>query len=172
MDRKSIIRGFSKTLGKSYKNRKLDSLDKLILPYLATPYIDWNSKITVSKEYPRSWKTIIDIETTLSDGFVLKIPKGTIWDGASIPKWLWWLFKPIDEAAIGDLIHDELWRQKQGQLEYFNFNIHEARKFSDLERLKWRNKLAPKKKIKNYITHFVIRLIGGFFYSKQIKIPN
>ena len=82
------------------------------------------------------------------------------------------MFKPIDKAAIGDLIHDELWKQKQGQLEHFEFNIHKAREFADLERLKWRNSLAPNKKIKNYITHYVIRLIGGFFYSKQLEIPR
>ena len=35
-----------------------------------------------------------------------------------------------------------------------------------------RNKLAPNKKLKNYVTHYTIRLLGGFFYSRQIEIPN
>lgn len=136
------------------------------------PYLSWNERIDKSDKFPRNWVTTVDIQAELSDGYILKIPEGTIWDGASIPKWLWWLFKPIDEAAIGDLIHDELWKRKQEQFEHFNYNIHKARKFSDKERLLWRNILAPNKKVKNYITHSVIRLIGGFFYSKQIEIPN
>lgn len=132
----------------------------------------WNAKLPISERYPRHWITTCDIEVTLSDGYKLLIPKDTIWDGASIPKWLWWLMSPIDDGALGDLIHDALWVDKQKQFEFFKFNIYQARKFADDERLKWRLKLDPKKKIKTYITHFVIRAIGGFFYSKQIQIPE
>lgn len=143
------------------------------LRYLQKPnIIPWTSRIKESKKHPRSWVVLVDMEIELSDKYILKIAKGTIWDGASIPKWLWWLFTPIDEGALGDLIHDELWIQKQKQLKHFNYNIYEARKFADNERLKWRNSLAPKKKIKNWVTHITIRMIGGLFYNKQLKIPN
>lgn len=144
----------------------------MTLKYLEKPTAVWNESIAHSVSYPRHWITLIDIEVTLSDGYILTIPKDTIWDGASIPKWLWWLMKPIDDGAIGDLIHDQLWIDKQAQFEFFKYNIYEARKFADEERLRWREFLAPKKKIKNKITHFVIRKIGGFYYSKQISIPN
>lgn len=140
--------------------------------YLTGVTCNWNEEIPKSNEFKRNWKTNTALTITLSDGHVITIPKGYIWDGASVPKWLWWLFKPIDEAALGDLIHDYLWGDKQGQFEHFNYNIYKARKFADDERLRWRNFLAPKKKIKNYITHYTIRLIGGFFYSQEIKIPT
>ena len=142
------------------------------LSYLERPKKVWFEKIPKSKQFPRHWRTVVDMEVTLSDGYVLKVAKGATFDGASIPKILWWLFKPIDEAVLGDWIHDELWKDKQGQFEHFNYQIYEARLFADEERLKWRTALAPKKKIKNKITHWVIRLIGGFFYSNQIKIPK
>jgi len=142
------------------------------LNFLQQPEKDWNQRIPKSKEHPRSWMTIVDLEITLSDGYILKRPAGTIWDGASIPSWLWWLWNPIDEGAIGDWIHDELWKDKEGQLKYFKWNIHEARKFADDERNIWRKSLAPKRKVKNFITHWTLRFIGGFFYSRQIKIPN
>jgi hypothetical protein len=142
------------------------------IQYLQKPTQKWTERIPKSKEYPRHWITIVDIEVELSDDYILKIPEGTIWDGASIPKWLWWLLKPIDEGAIGDLIHDELWKDKKAQLAYFGYNIYLARKFADDERKKWRKALAPDKKIKNWITHRVIRLIGGFFYSRQLQIPS
>lgn len=140
--------------------------------FLQKPTIEWNKRIEVSKEYPRSWVVLMDLDIKLSNGTIINVPKDYVWDGASIPRWLWWLFKPIDEGAIGDLIHDYLWDTKQHQLETFEYDIHKARKFADDERLLWREFLAPKKKIKNYITHFVVRLAGGLFYSRQIKIPN
>ena len=142
------------------------------LKYLERPNENWTVRLPKSKKYPRHWVTTVDIDVTLSDGYVLKTPKGHIWNGASIPSWLWWLMKPIDEAAIGDFIHDRLWEEKQAQFEHFNYEIFKARKFADEERLKWRKALAPKKSIKNIVTHKVIRWIGGFFYSKQMKIPN
>jgi hypothetical protein len=142
------------------------------LAYLQAPTESWNEEFPRSKTYPRNWVTITDIEVTLSDGYVLKIPDNTIWDGASIPKWLWWLMKPIDEGALGDLIHDQLWVDKRAQFEFFEYDIHAARKFADEERLRWREALAPRKTVKNIVTHRVIRLIGGLYYSKQIQIPN
>ena len=142
------------------------------LNYLQKPPEGCNEPLPKSKEYPRHWVTTVDLEIELSDGYILKAPKGTIWDGASIPSWLFWLASPIDEGAIGDFIHDQLWIDKQGQLEYFNFDIYQARKFADNERVLWRNYLAPKKRLKTAVTNFVIRAIGGFFYSRQLKIPN
>ena len=143
-----------------------------MINYLQKPNFDWNKRLPKSENYPRHWITCVNIEVELSDGYILNIPKGTIWDGASIPSWLWWLFKPIDEGSFGDLIHDILWKDKEGQLKHFKYNIFDARKFADDERYRWRSSLAPKKKIKNVITHFFIRLIGGFFYSRQLKIPS
>lgn len=144
----------------------------LKISHLQNPGVEWTVRVPKSKDHPRSWVTVVDLEIELSDGYILKKPAGTIWDGASIPSWLWWLLKPIDEGAIGDFIHDMLWMDKQQQFEYFKYNIFEARKFADSERLKWRSNLAKGKRIKNFVTHKVIRLIGGFFYSRQIQIPS
>lgn len=120
----------------------------------------------------RTFEVYEAIEVELSDSYILKIEKGFLTDLSSVPKWLWSFFSPIDKAFIGDLIHDKLWADKQKQFEYFDYNTYKARKFADDERNKWRKALAPKKKFKNWTTHAVIRLMGGFFYSKQIKIPN
>ena len=126
------------------------------------PKIKGGRTFTVSK----------DINIMLSDGFEICIKEGTVTDLASVPKWLWSIFTPIDEAFLGDLIHDYLWIDKVGQISHFNNSPYLARKFADEERLRWRMKLAPKKKIKNYITHYVIRLIGSPFYTKKWLIPN
>ena len=140
------------------------------LNYLQQPTEKWYVKLPISKEYPRHWITIVDIEVTLSDGYILKRPKGTIWDGASIPKWLWWLIKPMDTRnAFANYIHDMLWTDKQAQFAFFKYNIFKARLFADNERMNW---LSPETKNENKITNFVIRAIGGFYYSNQLLIPN
>lgn len=120
----------------------------------------------------RTFVVLEDIHVTLSDGYEITIKAGTLTDLASVPKWAWSIFTPIDEAFLGDLIHDYLWIDKVNQITHFNNSPYKARKFADEERLRWRSKLAPKKRFKNWLTHKIIRLIGGVFYSRQIKIPN
>ena len=141
--------------------------------YLEKPKkIKWFEKLPKSKEFPRHSRVLEDLEIQLSDGYILKIPEGYIWDGASVPSWLHWLFPPIDEGVVGDLIHDRLWEDTRGQFEHFDYSIYKARKFADDERKKWRKAHAPKKWFFNWISHVVIRLIGGFYYSKQLNIPK
>lgn len=43
-------------------------------------------------------------------GVTLFIPKGFIFDGASIPKWLWPLIAPIDVLCIAAVFHDFAYR--------------------------------------------------------------
>jgi hypothetical protein len=134
------------------------------------PKDGWCAKITVSKEYPRHWITLEILEVSLSDGSVINIPKGFIWDGASIPKWLWWLFPKIQLSSIVFCIHDFLYSDKKTQLFKHEFHIFEARKFADDELRKW-----GKVHFYNFtieIFYFVIRKSGGLFYSKQFKLPN
>lgn len=142
------------------------------LNYLEKPGQNWFRALPKTKEHPRHYETIVDLEITLSNGFILKTKAGDIWDGASVPSWLHWLFKPIDEGALGDYIHDKLWERKKEQLEKFNYNFYKARKFADAERMNYRLDHAPKRKYFNTISNLIIRLIGGLYYSRQIKIPN
>ena len=130
----------------------------------------WCAKITVSKKYPRHWITLFDLEVDLSDGSIINIPKGFIWDGASIPKWLWWMFPKIKLNSIVFLIHDFLYVDKKIQLFKHEFHIFEARKFADDEMRLWGLKHFSKFTIE--IFYFVIRKSGGLFYSKQFKLPN
>jgi len=144
----------------------------MVVDLYESPSKDWFEKMPVSKEYPRHWITTTYLTIRLSNGKTLRVKKGCIWDGSSIPKWLWWLFSSIDEGAMADFIHDCLWSNKRSQLKNFDYDVYRARLFADTERNEWRKRLAPKKKIKNVVTHFFVRLIGGFFYSRQFKIPN
>ncbi len=159
-------------------DEKLPTNEVMQLSYLQAPYIEWTERLPKTKEHPRHWITIIDIVFTLSDGRTIFINKGTVWDGSSIPKPLWRILSPFDKAVFGDFIHDMLWKFKYQEIVHFvkvngefNLNIHSVRKFADDERHKWRCHLAPELELKNELTHFVVRNVGGLYYSRQREIP-
>ena len=112
-----------------------------------------------------------DMQITLSDKRVILIPKGFETDLSSIPQIFWGVFKPFDKGLLGDLIHDYLWVDKMSETLYFD-NAYTAQKFADEERLKWRNKLAPELKIKNWLTHKVLRIFGARYYKGKAKRPK
>lgn len=136
------------------------------------PNKKYYESIPKSKEYPRHWKTTIDLEITLSDNSVIFIPKGYIWDGASIPKWLWWLFYKVELFAICFLIHDFLYVDKENQLKKFNYNIFKTRKFADDEMRLWAENHHYHIKRTILVFYIVIRKAGGLFYSRQLQIPS
>lgn len=54
----------------------------------------------------RQWQVCEDWHYTLRDGTKIVIPKGFIFDGASVPKPLWMLLSPTGLLFIPGLIHD------------------------------------------------------------------
>lgn len=120
----------------------------------------------------RTFTVAEDIEVVLSDGFSIVIKEGTITDLSSVPKCLWSIFTPIDEGFIADLIHDYLWIDKVGQITHFDNSPYQARKFADDERNRWRVKLAPRMRLKNFVTHWFLRVFGSPFYNRKFKIPS
>lgn len=119
----------------------------------------------------RTFIVLEDIKYIMSDGREIIVEKGFETDLASVPAWLWSLFKPIDCGFAGDLLHDKLWVSKIEEIQYHK-NIHKARKFADSERLKWRKKFAPNHKVKNMVTHLTVRIVGSLMYSGQVCIPD
>ena len=143
-----------------------------MIKYLQKPKGVYFIRVKDNKDLPRHWAILKELKIELSNGEIITIPKDYIFDGASVPRILWWLFPPIDSGVMGDLIHDRLWENKKQQLEKYNYNSYKARKFADAERMRWRKGHAKNKVSFNIISNLVIRLIGGFFYSKQLNIPT
>ena len=143
-----------------------------MIKYLEKPKGVYFIRVKDNKDFPRHWAILKELKIELSNGEIITIPKDYIFDGASVPRILWWLFPPIDSGVMGDLIHDRLWENKKQQLEKYNYNSYKARKFADAERMRWRKGHAKNKVSFNIISNLVIRLIGGFFYSKQLNIPT
>ena len=120
----------------------------------------------------RTFKTLEDIHHIDKDGRNIIVPKGFETDLISVPSWLWSILKPFDEGLKADIIHDYLWTKRVDEIVYFDGNIFKSRKYADELRLEIRKELVPKKKFKNYVTHYFLRWFGGFFYSRQIQIPR
>lgn len=58
----------------------------------------------------RKWEVIEDWQYDLPDGPTIIIPKGFIFDGASIPRPLWFLLAPTGLLLVPGLIHDFAYR--------------------------------------------------------------
>lgn len=119
----------------------------------------------------KRWFLAEDMEIILSDGRTILIHKGFETDLSSIPSIFWGIFKPFDKGLLGDLIHDYLYEDKMAETLYFD-SAYKAQKFADEERLRWRKKLAKEFKIKNWVTHKVLRIFGRGVYSGRRKLPK
>jgi hypothetical protein len=75
------------------------------------------------------------LEIELSNKYIVVIPKGYIWDLASVPRLLWWLFPTDSDAELSFLIHDYLYENRIGN-----------RNFADSEMLIWSSKLSGRSK--------------------------
>jgi hypothetical protein len=101
-----------------------------------------------------SYKLLVDLSIELSDGRLITIPKGYIWDLASVPRLLWTICPPDSDAELAFLIHDYLYE-----------NQINNRKWADEEMLKWSiltngTKNISIKNIDNYVRYYAVR-IGG-----------
>ena len=115
------------------------------------------------------------VEIELSDNYWLKIEKGFRTDLRSVPKWLWSILPPYDDAFIAFLIHDALWspKEKVRLIAKFNGDIEKAKKFTEYEMLKWSNAHAPNLKRQHKLIHKFLRSPFVMkYYTKQIKIPE
>lgn len=83
-----------------------------------------------------TYKVCREIKVELSNKQVICIPKGYVWDLASVPRILWWLFPPDSDAELAFLIHDYL---------YENRII--GKEFADNEMLIWSIALNGRKNV-------------------------
>lgn len=60
----------------------------------------------------RKWEIAENWYFVLPTGHTIIIPKGFIFDGASIPRWLWWLLSPTGILFIPGLLHDYGYRYR------------------------------------------------------------
>jgi hypothetical protein len=125
---------------------QLSSDDLIVQSYV---YSDKSSKY---------WKIQNPITVQLSNGKIINIPKGFIYDMSTVPKWLWGIVRPFNDGLFGYLIHDILYVIRKHNM---------TRKECDKEMLFWTN-ITNKNKFDNYIRYFFVRLFGWLWWDKII----
>lgn len=114
------------------------------------------------------YRLLEDLNVQLSNDDIINIKQGFIWDGSSVPRFLWWLLPPDGDFELASLIHDYLYINKN--------NLNYTRKFADKEMLVWSNVLSGTqnkisiRNIDNYTRYIFVRLFGGFVWKDVFKI--
>lgn len=105
-----------------------------------------------------NYELLQDVNVRLSDGRELTIPKGYVWDLASVPRLLWSIVPPDSDAELAFLIHDYLYENHK-ELGY-------NQKFCDNEMKLWSKELNGTqnkyslRNIDNSIRYYAVRLFG------------
>jgi len=136
-----------------------------------------NIRRECKKQYPlldrqifepeNKWDTyIIEKALTfkLSNGDLLAIEKGFIWDKSSVPKLLHWLFAPTGKFEIAALIHDKIYKDLKEKY---------SREFADKEMYKWSKALQGTRKasFRNFDNKFRykgVRVVGWLAWQDII----
>ena len=105
-----------------------------------------------------NYKLLQDVNVRISDGRIIKIPKGYVWDLASVPRLLWSLVPPDSDAELAFLIHDYLYENNK----ILGYN----QEFCDNEMRIWAKELNGTqnkyslRNIDNLIRYYTVRLFG------------
>lgn len=116
---------------------------------------DINIKVTLFTKSTRGRFAIDeDLDVMLIDGSKLTVPKGTISNGASVPKLFRGIYSNIGTYTLPAVLHDYLYEN----------NLYD-RKFADRQFL-----IDMGKTNTNYFTkwlfYFIVRIFGGINYKK------
>jgi hypothetical protein len=109
-----------------------------------------------SDKSSKYWKIQQPITVTLSNGKVINIPKGFVYDMSTVPKWLWSLVRPFNDGLFGYLVHDILYVQRAHDM---------TRLQCDKEMLFWTN-LTNSNKFDNYLRYMFVRMFGWIWWKK------
>lgn len=113
----------------------------------------------------KQYKLLKDVRVKLSNGNIVTIPKGLMWDLSSSPRLLWPILPPDGDFIIAALIHDYLYQN--------NHVLTFTRRFADKEMYKWSkvsNGTGKKISIKNWdnkVRYIAVRLFGGFVWNAK-----
>lgn len=103
------------------------------------------------------WILVESFRCQLSDGYVLTIPAGYIFDGHSVPRPFWAVFPPFGRDIVSALVHDYLYE--------YGASVGYKRAFADYQHLYF--SLKPEyniSRIRSYGAWVAIRLFGFVFW--------
>ena len=111
-----------------------------------------------SDKSAKYWKIQNPLTIELSNGEVINIPKGFVYDMSTVPKWLWSFVRPVNDGLFGYLVHDVLYVNKVKGM---------TRKQADKEMLFWTS-ITNDNKFDNKFRYYIVRLLGWLWWYKII----
>lgn len=121
----------------------------------------------------REWELIENWDYELPDGQKIVVPRGFVFDGASIPRLLWSVLSPAGLLLVPGLVHDFAYRytylwayDEQGGL--FKLDSGEGRRQWDVLFFRVGMKVNDMFLI-NLVSGLMLALFGGFAWSKNRK---
>ena len=109
-----------------------------------------------SDKSAKYWKIQNPLTIELSNGEVINIPKGFVYDMSTVPKWLWSFVRPVNDGLFGYLVHDVLYVNKVKGM---------TRKQADKEMLFWTS-ITNSNKFDNKFRYTIVRLLGWLWWYK------
>ena len=125
----------------------------------------------------RKWAVIENWFFTLPNGVKIVVPAGFIFDGASIPKPLWFLLSPIDLVFIAGLIHDFAYRY--GYLwaiasdgRYYRYRFKNGSRLDYDQLFRDVNVQVNGMIYTDYIAASLLKLFGSIAWNKKSKLDD
>ena len=122
-------------------------------------------KLVRGTNYRPNYRLLEELSFELSNGDVITVPEGFIWDLSSVPRIIWWLLPPNGDFDVAYLIHDWLWVNRD--------SLPYKQKFTDVEMLKWANVVNGdtwRKRLDNRVRYLGVRMFGWLVWKNYIKI--
>lgn len=116
----------------------------------------------------RNWVVVKDFYFTL-EGTKYVIPKGFIFDGASIPKYFAMWLSPVGVLLMGGLIHDYMYRYAHLLTADKKTAVPVKQKGAD-ERFRDINIEINGFYVLNYVAYYALRVGGWYAWNSQRKI--
>lgn len=125
-------------------------------PMVAT--ITDNPKVELLPKSTRGrFKTLEHLDHQLINGRQLYVPKGTVSNGASVPRLLWVIYSPYGTYTYPAVIHDFLYEN----------NLY-TREFADRQFLIDMGRTNTNKFTK-WLFYYIVRIFGGLNWNKYKK---
>jgi hypothetical protein len=117
-----------------------------------------NPKVELLPKSTRGrFKTLEHLDHQLINGRQLFVPRGTVSNGASVPRLLWWIYPPYGTYTYPAVVHDHLYEN----------NLY-TRKFADRQFLLDMGKTNTNAFTK-WLFYYVVRIFGGINWNKYKK---
>ncbi len=145
---------------------------------IKTKGLPWWEAILTWMTESRKWRVVEDWFFVLPDGMKIRIRSGFVFDGASVPRFMWGLLSPTGLLLIPGLVHDYAYRYQV--LDFGDLPSHALVRmdYAGCSRAFWDRLFRDIAiqvndfKVINYAAWLALRLFGWVAWNKHRKTKS